>query len=242
MFSDLPILYLFKVTFRLRSWDCFGQTELGLNVRGCGREAIVCCQGPKRTALKLYNFNPRIHLGSAAWQAAANEALQVRCGDRFLSSLKLKSLPLLPHLYSTAIHSRWILIWGIWMVYGHWSQEEKNASCSFILRKALKEQLYIYFILAYFPTLWLHSKPSSLAEQNERVCTSHETPTLKHTCCWMCQSLETSPPLGSWNIICVSIIKSTVLILNQYHSKELMLISLLQKVLMLLWDLLATVR
>lgn len=40
----------------------------------------------------------------------------------------------------------------------------------------------------------------------------------------------------------VSIIKSTVLILNQYHSKELMLISLLQKVLMLLWDLQAPVR
>lgn len=40
----------------------------------------------------------------------------------------------------------------------------------------------------------------------------------------------------------VGIIKSTVLTLNQYHPKQLMLISLLQKVLMLLWDLQATVR
>lgn len=40
----------------------------------------------------------------------------------------------------------------------------------------------------------------------------------------------------------VSIIKSTVVILNQYHSKELVLISLLEKVLMLLWDLLDTLR
>ena len=110
--SDLPILYLFKMTFRLSSRDCFGQTELGVNVRGCGSEAIVCCQSPERTALKLYNFNPRILLGSPGWQTAANEAFQVRCGDRFLSSLKQKSLPLPAHLYSTAIHSRWILIWG----------------------------------------------------------------------------------------------------------------------------------
>lgn len=87
--SDLPILYLFKVTFfDSLSSDCFGQTELGLNVRGCGREAIVCCQGPERAVLKLCNFNPAILLGSAGWRAAANEAFQVRCGDRFLSSLK----------------------------------------------------------------------------------------------------------------------------------------------------------
>lgn len=79
---------------------------------GCGREAVVCCQGPGRTPLKLYSFNPGILLGSAGWQAAANEAFQVRCGDRFLFSLKQKSLPLLPHLYSAAIRSRWILIWG----------------------------------------------------------------------------------------------------------------------------------
>lgn len=48
--------------------------------------------------LKLHRFNPTAPRGSAGWQAAANEAFQVRCGDRFLSSLKKKSLPLLPHL------------------------------------------------------------------------------------------------------------------------------------------------
>lgn len=199
MSSDLPILYLFKVTFPLGSRDCFGQTELGLNVRGCGREAIVCCQGPERTELKLRNFNPEILQGSAGWQAAANEAFQVRYGDRFLSSLKQKSLPLPSHLYSTAIHSRWILIWGIWMVWGHWSQEKKNTSCSFVLRKALKEQLYMYFILTNFTTLWLKTKALSwLRRQKAFVLTkdSHYSPVppIKHlflsTLGWMCQSLE----------------------------------------------------
>lgn len=50
-------------------------------------------------------FNPGIPLGSAAWQAAANEAFQVRCGDRFLSSLKKKSLPLLPSFVIRLISS-----------------------------------------------------------------------------------------------------------------------------------------
>lgn len=111
--SDLPILYLFQVTFQLRSRDCSGQTELGVNVRGGvgGRPSFVA-RATSETALKLHRFNPEILLGSAGWQAAANEAFRVGCGGRFLSSLKQKSLPLSPHLYSTAIRSRWILIRG----------------------------------------------------------------------------------------------------------------------------------
>lgn len=157
--SDLPILYLFKVTFRLPSWDCFGQTELGLNVRGCGREAIVCCQGPERTALKLYNFNPGILLGSAGWQAAANEAFQVRCGDRFLSSLKQKSVPLLPHWYSSQFVRGGFWFGGFGWYKATEARRKKNASCSFVLRKAMKEKLYIDFVLAYFSSLWLKTKP-----------------------------------------------------------------------------------
>lgn len=158
-YSDLPILYLFKVTFRLPSWDCFGQTELGLNVRGCGREATVCCQ---RTELKLHNFNPRTPLGSAGWQAAANEAFQVRCGDGFLSSLKKE----IPATASSFVIHRNSFEGGFWFGgFRRWKASEasrrgkKNASYGFVLHKALKEQLYRYFVLTYSSKpLWLKDK------------------------------------------------------------------------------------
>lgn len=164
---------------------------------GCGREDIVCCQGPEWTALKLHSFNSRSLRGSAGQQAAANEAFQGRCGDRFLSSLKQKSLPLLPHLYSTAIHLRWILIWRIWMVKGHWSQEAEDASHGFILPKAPKEQPDIFFALTYFQTLQLSIKPLSWLNRikAETNINPNKAPTFKHTQEWMCQSLETLAPL-----------------------------------------------
>lgn len=107
----------FRWPFDSRAKIALGQTELGLNVWGGvgGRTSFVA----RALSELLWNStvsNPRSLQWSAGQQAAANEALQGRCGDRFLSSLKQKSLPLLPHLYSTTIHLRWILIsGGIWM-------------------------------------------------------------------------------------------------------------------------------
>lgn len=170
-YSDLPILYLFKVTFRLPSWDCFGQTELGLNVRGCGREATVCCQ---RTELKLHNFNPRTPLGSAGWQAAANEAFQVRCGDGFLSSLKKE----IPATASSFVIHRNSFEGGFWFGgFRRWKASEasrrgKEEEC--ILRFCLTQSperatLQILCPHLLFKTFVIEGQTSVLAEQNEHA-------------------------------------------------------------------------
>lgn len=78
-------------------------------------------------------------------------------------------------------------------------------------------------------------KTSFLSEQNERIraCerVNQASPPLKHTCGSRTRrSLENvGPTSGSGNIMSVSIIKSTMLILNQHQSKEPLPVSLLQK-------------
>lgn len=140
---SLFFIYL-KWPFDSQAEMALGKTKLGLNVRGCGREAIICCQW---TALKVDNFNPGILLGSAGWQAVANEAFQVRCGDRFLSSLKKKSLPWLPHLQPTAKHARFFFGYG---VFKSWKEGRKYLTV-LPSAKAPQEQLYLclLFYLIY---------------------------------------------------------------------------------------------
>lgn len=102
------LLYLFKMTFPywngVRSWQCEG-----LNVGRCrrGEQQKPSPRGKRERERESNHKKKEKNWSDSRESKAVNEAEQVRCVDRFLSSLKkakiLTSEPL--HLYSVAIYS-----------------------------------------------------------------------------------------------------------------------------------------